>query len=186
MATPFGHTLMGLAVGQLGAPRSLTVSWRWYLFAIVAANAADLDFLPGLVVGDMNRYHHLASHSLGATAIFGIAVWLIVRRFSERAIQVAALGALMYSSHILVDYISEDSRLPYGIPVFWPLSEQFYVSPWTVLGGVKHGVPGDALSTVMHHIFSWHNLTTLGIEAIVVLPVFVAAWWVNRVRISSR
>jgi len=173
---------MGVAVGQLGAPRSFAQSWYWLLFSVFAANAADLDFFPGLLAGDMNVYHHAATHSFGAAAMFALIVWAVARRFSQRAGRIAVLGGLIYTSHVLVDYITEDSRSPYGIPLFWPFSNEYYISPWTILGGVKHGVPGDSLATVMGHIFSWHNLKTLGLEAIVIVPVLVVIWWINRIR----
>lgn len=177
---------MGLAVGQIGARGSLADSWRWYLFAAFAANAADLDFLPGLLVGDMNAYHHAASHSLGASVIFGLAAWLVAMRFGDRAVQFGVLGGLIYSSHVLVDYITSDSRSPYGIPVLWPFSDEYFISPVIVLGGIKHGVPGDDLWTVMGHIFSWHNLMALTWEAMFIVPVFVATWWIHRTWASAR
>ena len=54
------------------------VGWPRLLLAIVLANAADLDMIPGILVGEPNRYHHVGfSHSL----LFAVAAfWLDTKR----------------------------------------------------------------------------------------------------------
>lgn len=173
---------MGLAVGHVGATGEQRRSWAWLILVIVAANAADLDFLPGLLVGDLNRYHHLAAHSLGAALLFGAGVGVVARRFSGAPLRIGALAALVYASHLLGDYVTVDERAPYGIPLFWPLSERFFISPITFLGAVKHGNPGDGHLAVLLDIFSTHNLRTIGLELLLLLPALAVILWTRRPR----
>src|ERR1041385_6780612 len=82
--SPVGHSIAGLIAYQVapeidGLARRQVIAL--YLFA---ANAPDLDFLPGLLVGDPNRFHHGVSHSGGLALLFAIAVSLILRRRSRR------------------------------------------------------------------------------------------------------
>jgi hypothetical protein len=79
MPSPVGHSLMGYVIyGATGltGDRNWTVSML-YLFA---ANAPDLDFLPGLVIGNLSKYHHGPSHSVGFAILFGIVASLFFSR----------------------------------------------------------------------------------------------------------
>lgn len=174
MATPLGHGLAGIAVGVLG--HGSVPSRRWYLFAAVAGNAADLDLVPGLLSGDVNRFHQLASHSLLAAVLFGAGVALVLRRRHAAALRVGCVASAMYASHLLLDFFTRDARAPFGLPLLWPLSNEHFISPWSLFGGVRHGVPGDGLGTVLGEILSWQNLGQLGLEALVLGPVLLLFW----------
>ena len=64
MPLPVAHSLAGLAVFKgLDADGTL-LAWRRLLAAVVIANIADLDLVPGIFAGEPNRYHHVGfSHS---------------------------------------------------------------------------------------------------------------------------
>ena len=47
-------------------------------FYIFIANAPDLDFLPGLIIGKPNLYHHGISHSLGIGILFSLILAFII------------------------------------------------------------------------------------------------------------
>ena len=74
MASPLGHSLLGLTFGRIFPLVEIIHPWKWHLFYIVAANAADLDFLPGFFVGDINRYHQGVTHTFLSAAVFGIII----------------------------------------------------------------------------------------------------------------
>lgn len=179
MATPVGHSLIGLAVGHVGAERSWWRCWPWYAFVVVCANAADLDFVPGLLVGEPNRYHHLATHSLTAAIVFGALVGLVAMRFHGRPLRIGVVGALIYASHLLGDYLTVDQRAPYGIPLFWPFADGFYIAPVTPLSAVQHGLPGDGNAAVLTHIFSPHNVATIAVELALLVPLFAVVGWLR-------
>jgi inner membrane protein len=176
MATPLGHGILGIAAGRFGMRWVGDVDWRWYLFAAVAANAADLDFVPGLFVGDLNRFHHQISHSILAALVFGLLASLTLWRFTATPARVGVVGAGLYGTHLLLDCVTYDGRLPHGMPLLWPFSDAYYAAPFTLFGGVKHGVPGDGSLAVFAQMLSWQNLRIMGIEVLVLLPVAVLLW----------
>ncbi|HED14885.1 MAG TPA: metal-dependent hydrolase, partial [Gammaproteobacteria bacterium] len=164
MSTPLGHSLLGLISGQLVPPATATVQRQWLILSVVAGNAADLDFLPGLLSGDLNRYHHQASHSLLAALLVGILVWRLLAHRYAQAGRAGLLTTLAYCSHLLADYLTADYRPPLGIPLFWPFSPDYFLSPYILLDGVKHGMPGDSSLTSLLQILSWQNLQLLLME----------------------
>ena len=46
----------------------------------------------------------------------------------ERALRVAAICAAAYGSHLLLDWLAIDRRMPYGLQVLWPFSDGWYIS----------------------------------------------------------
>src|ERR1044071_7547790 len=63
MPSPVGHSLAGLIAYQIAPEIDGMARGRVVALYLLAANAPDLDFLPGLIVGDPNRFHHGISHS---------------------------------------------------------------------------------------------------------------------------
>lgn len=191
MASPIGHALLGLAVSRgveapgglpasggrgAGRPSTLRSSPPWLLpaLAALAAVAPDLDFLPGILLGDPNRFHQLRSHTLLAAALAGLAAGLGARALRVRAaVRIGSVVALGYASHLLLDVFTHDPRAPVGIPALWPLSTEFVHAPWSVFRGIRHGVPGQGLGTMLGELFSLHNLVAVGIEVGVTLPVLL-------------
>jgi membrane-bound metal-dependent hydrolase YbcI (DUF457 family) len=138
MATPIGHALAGCAIAACARPR---LKPGILIFAGVAANAADLDFIPGWLIGDAGRYHHTGSHSLAAALLFGVLAALIARcwRPTRGAVSLGALGALAYASHPLLDALSMDTGFPYGCPLLWPFSEHYFIAPRALFQDVYRG-----------------------------------------------
>ena len=186
MASPVGHSLIGLTVAHLTGRRLPVATWGWFWFVLLAANAADLDFLPGLLLGDMNRFHHQASHSLGAAVIFGIVVAAFARRFSDSARAWGLSGSAIYISHLLGDLIAADYGAPYGIPLWWPFSMEYVISPLPVFASIHHGDPSEATRHVLAQIFSTHNLRAIGREILLIAPLLLGAWYFHRRTVNTR
>jgi len=183
MASPVGHSLLALSIA-LAQKNTQKLSTRlMLLFVIVSANLADLDFLPGLLIGDMNRFHHGASHSLVfalSYALICYLIWHLVHR--ENAPIVGWLGFIAYSSHLLADYIADDLGAPYGIPLFWPFSPTYWILDPPILRSFSHGNVGSETTTVLLHIFSWHNVASIVIEVLIFLPLLLIGWIIHRKR----
>jgi len=186
MATPLGHGLIGLAMARAGQPASGPSLRAWALFGAVAANAPDFDFIPGLLVGDPNRFHQLGSHSLLAVVMFALAAGLFARRWPGQWLPVALWSGGFYASHLVLDMLTFDGRPPYGLPLFWPWSADHFIAPVTPLHGVRHGVPGDGLLTVFGNIFSGYNLKVIGAELLLVGPFALFFWWMGARRWRGR
>jgi len=78
MATPVGHMLMGASTLALSGPRRARA--RLVALGALVGAAPDLDFLPGLVLGDPARFHHGPTHSLGFALLAALATWLLASR----------------------------------------------------------------------------------------------------------
>ncbi|MCG6872498.1 MAG: metal-dependent hydrolase [Gammaproteobacteria bacterium] len=181
MATPVGHGLLGLALSEFARRRGEMPNWHWLVFVVFAACAPDLDFLPGLLVGDANRYHQGVSHSLLAAVLFGAVSGLVAWRLGASGRWWGVFAAWVYLSHLLLDLFTRDGRLPYGIPLFWPISNTTYIAPLTPFGGVRHGVPGDSVVSVLGDVFSLHNLWVLSAEALMLAPFAAVVYlWARR------
>lgn len=181
MASPLGHALVGLALAGPLAPRTAPrARWKWYALTALAANAADLDFAAGLVVGDINRYHHGITHSLGAAALFGALAALIAGRWWPDRLRVALGAALAYGSHIAVDAFSGGHHEFFARgclqPAFWPLSCQPLPVIWPLFHGIHHGGRGDSVATFFARLLSLNNATAVAIEFALTLPLTVASF----------
>ncbi len=195
MASPVGHALVGLALaGPLAPALPIRSRLKWCALVVVAANAADLDFAAGLAVGDINRYHHGVTHSLGAAAIFGALVALFAGRWWPDRLRVALGSALAYGSHILVDAFSGGQREFFARgclqPAFWPLSDQPLPVIWPLFHGIHHGVRGDSLATFFQRLLSMNNGVALAIEFALTLPLVVVSFhlaqWLRQLEMARQ
>lgn len=115
MPSPIGHVLAGVASGC-----AISGQKGWASLAIfgIAGVVADIDLLLPL-------QHRGPSHSIGAvTLVVAAAVALKARGSSRFALSIAAA----YASHLLLDWLGEDTWIPYGIAALWPFSSAHYVS----------------------------------------------------------
>ena len=175
MATPIGHSLAGFAVTGVLPQRA---ALRSLIPVVLMANAADLDFLPGIFVGMPALYHHGLSHSLGAAAIVSLLGALVMSRFGVAPRAGFAVCFLAYASHLVLDLFAPDARPPFGIPLFWPLSDSYVAAPVTVLPGVHHAGRTDA--SVMEWVLGIlvaRNVGAIGIEVALFAPL---AWLAAR------
>jgi inner membrane protein len=156
MPSPVGHLLGGAAV-YLAGTTSERRSRILLAITLVGSVAPDLDFLPGIVIGDMRAFHHGISHSVVFALLFGGLV-LVVARFltSENAPHVSLLATLAYTSHVLLDLVSvnEGTR---GVPLLWPLSDEELGFPLQVFGHFRYGDITEGIWSVVR----WVNVGPL-------------------------
>ena len=168
MATPIGHILAGAAIGTFlsrasDAPRAVFIG-------AVAGMAADFDFLPGIMVGNVGLFHHGQSHSFAFALLATILAMLVAKTSRSHW---ALLVGLAYASHIVLDLLTFDDSPPHGIPIFWPWSTEVFHSPVTLFPNVPWG-GGFVLST--------HNFNLLIREIGFLGPLFLAALFYARRR----
>ena len=131
--------------------------------------AADLDFLPGLVVGDPARFHNAFTHSFAFAGAVGAL--LALARPADRG-RWMILGAMAFASHLLLDYLTFDDSPPFGIPLYWPWSSSRFTSAAPVFDNVVRS-GGAAMIR--------HNLRVAGIESLLIAPAAAAiCWWRHR------
>lgn len=180
MPSPIGHSLVGAALAVVCLMRRdakgplVRRVWnlRWPLLGCaLLANAPDLDFVPGLLVGNFNAFHHGYSHSLGWVLLFSTSVWWMGKGCGQacHAGTWAVILAVVLS-HLVADFLCEDGSPPYGVMFFWPLHDGWYVSPISVFAAMKK----DTVAAV----FQWSNLGPACREMVIGFLLFgsMLAW----------
>jgi inner membrane protein len=101
---------------------------------ILVANAPDLDFIPQIITGV--RYHHGISHSLFLVTIVAATCGFLAAHQGTRPRVRWWLTCLAVGwSHLLLDFFTEGGR---GMPLLWPLVDDFYQSSWFVFPAIRH------------------------------------------------
>lgn len=173
MASPVGHALVAILAGRMREARSVP-TWRWFALASLATIAPDLDFVPGALIGDVNRFHHGISHSLGAALLFG----LIVSTFTRRArLRIGFAAGALYASHLVLDYLTIDSKPPVGQPLLWPISSTHFAMQAPVLMGIRHNADSGWWGFVID-VLSTHNLRAALREVLLIAPLVMFVWLV--------
>src|SRR6266852_942101 len=184
MALCFSHTAAGYlayeAVRPAGAHRP-----AWLAAAVALANAADLDFVPGIFLGRPGMFHRGVTHTVAAVAVVGalvaLAGWL-ARRPPGHSGRVALWASATYASHLLLDFFTIDSRPPHGGRFLWPLSDAFYLSPVTPLSEIV--VDGSGRAAFFASLVAPHTVPVWA-EEITVLVLAVAAVHALRAVVAS-
>jgi inner membrane protein len=184
LASPLGHALAGLAIGLAAEPRGARTDLKLLAACAAFAIAPDLDFLPGLLfAGRPALYHQGASHSVFAALACSLAgAWLLARDPRQRTRVGLALFAA-YLSHLALDWLGSDARLPIGMPLLWPFSDATWISPVAVLPGMRHTLPGrESSADWIVDVLSLANLRALLVELALVGPLLLLALWRRRRR----
>ena len=150
MPSPVGHSLIGMAIGILyylpkskysELIKSLSTYRKQLFFSVLLANSADVDYLPGLIVGDFNRYHQGMTHSFGWIGILlffsGLYLWYSSASNCRKLLLFIFLCTF---SHLLADFLGSDGRPPIGIQIFWPWSHGHYAATHSVFHQL-HNLP---------------------------------------------
>ena len=85
--------------------------------------------------------HRRMTHSVGAVVVVfivatGVTGW-VTRRFGRHALAIGCVCAAACASHLLMDWLSLDAQLPYGIQALWPFSNQWYIAPRAIFPGTE-------------------------------------------------
>ncbi|MGQ0735471.1 MAG: metal-dependent hydrolase [Acidobacteriota bacterium] len=167
MPTPIGHALAGAAIAwSAEAIYRSPVRMRGRVsLAVVCAGLAvspDLD----LVSLPM---HRMMTHSLVAAMFAGLVVGVVCQRLDRSAAWLpAAICGLAYASHILLDWLGADTKIPEGVQMLWPFSERWFISPWKVFRRTQ--LKGFFTMPVI-----LSNSVTMVVELLIVGPIALGA-----------
>lgn len=144
----------------------------WWL--ILAANLADFDLIPGLLLGDHALFHRTFSHSISGSVLFALIVYTICSWHGHRnPARITALMFAAYASQLLLDWLSLDPGPVSGIPLFWPFSQEHYMADPVVF-----------LSIERDHLLSpeiiIQNIKAVALETALLAPPAVLLWWWRR------
>jgi membrane-bound metal-dependent hydrolase YbcI (DUF457 family) len=178
MPTPVAHSLAGAAVALVSSTQR-PFDRKLFIASVAAASFPDVDFGISFLVG--RNVHHYFTHSLGFTALFTAAAYLLARASARGrpGFDALVLGGC-YLSHILLDLFSKDTAAPYGMQLLWPLSNEFFISPVLVFDDIWRGT--------LARLFGLHNWIAVAREFLIAGPATALAflWWRRRrIRINA-
>jgi hypothetical protein len=175
MPSPVAHILAGAAVHLAGTTKG-SRSKLVLVLTLLGSIAPDLDFLPGILIGNMGAFHHGISHSLTFSVLFGAMVFFFVRRVDKSvALQAGMLAAFAYATHIGLDFVgvNEGTR---GVPIFWPLSDERLGFGLNLFGHFRWGDIRDGIGSIIR----WENVVPVLLEILVVGSVVLLLFYRDR------
>jgi membrane-bound metal-dependent hydrolase YbcI (DUF457 family) len=179
MPSPIAHLTAGYAIYHLyknKLPKSTYHFWQlpfqWLLIAGLSL-LPDLDFLFGLVFGDIEKYHNNFSHSL----LFGFLIALIFSSsaywvYRSHFLMLFMVSLMSYDFHIIMDIFTGER----GVMLFWPIVQDRFSSPVKLFIGVQWG---EGLISI------WHLWTILS-ELIFFLIVFIGLNFFDKGKTTAR
>ena len=177
MPTPVGHSLMGLILYTERKGVNWNLNWKDMLLFLLVANLADIDFLPGFLAGNPNKFHHGMTHSISFAVLSGTVLGLIYY-LKERKdfLKYFSIFSIVYFSHLVLDYFGKDTKFPFGEQLFWPFSKNFFLSPIALFSDVSKASSSDIF---IQSLFNWHNLGTVILEVAIFLPILWLVKFLN-------
>lgn len=167
--SPVLHSFTGFVLDRItcDAPSRHRLHTLVPIALILAANAPDLDFVAGMLVGEPTRFHRGASHSLLLAGLFGLAAfvlahwsgWWSPRRFG-------LLMCLAFTSHIFLDMLSPLGDPERGVALAWPLIDERYSFPVRIFLGVRFDPRTDDFLKGL--VFQRHNFYVVMSEVVLV------------------
>lgn len=140
----------------------------WWL--ILAANFADFDLVPSLLMGDHSLFHRTLSHSIPAAVLFALLVYAVCWWRGCRApVRATLLMFAAYTSQLLVDWLSYDPGPVSGLPLLFPFSGEHYMADPTLFLNIER----DNLFTAAVII---HNFKAVLLELAVLGPPAAVMW----------
>lgn len=107
----------------------------WFWLVILSTNAPDIDFLPGLIMGNEGLFHRGAGHSVGGAAFYGLLVLagaLFLTRSPGAGLRASLAAFALFTLHLILDLFGRDPGPPHGIKLLWPFTERYFLSAWAL------------------------------------------------------
>jgi inner membrane protein len=174
LASPAAHSLAG-AIIFLAARRKGNGSHRELLWIVLAANLADLDFIPGLLVGEPSLYHRAFSHSIPAALLFAVVVYAVCWRGRHpQPVRMTVLMFAAYASQLTLDWLSFDPGPVVGIPLFLPFSQEHFMADPTLFLNIER-------TGLLSGPVILHNIKAVLLELLILGPPAALLWlWQKR------
>jgi hypothetical protein len=84
----------------------------------------------------------------------------------------------VYGTHLLLDYFTHDGSRPIGIPLFWPFTQEHLIAPVEIFASIHRGG--------METLFGPHNLGALLREALILVPLALAAYLKSQRKLGDK
>jgi membrane-bound metal-dependent hydrolase YbcI (DUF457 family) len=178
MPSPIIHSATGYLIYRLAKDRLPSVEKNGarlvpvlLVTSLLFSLLPDFDALPGLLAGDMGRFHNHWTHSLVVglgLAMLGAS--LIRWRYNSGFLIPFLVAFSSYALHVVMDYFTYDSR---GVMFVWPFSSDRFASDFILFYGVRWS---EGWLAVEH-------LMTLATELIFVMAIYGLVFGVGKIRL---
>jgi membrane-bound metal-dependent hydrolase YbcI (DUF457 family) len=108
--------LVGAAAAEGVSALTPVPRYRAWMVGAAFALLPDIDYAYRIATGEFAPIERSLTHSLLATAVVALAVWLVAGR------RWAAVAGAGYASHLLADLLQHQRRT--SVALFWPLQER--------------------------------------------------------------
>lgn len=126
MPLPIIHSYAGYQIYKLSLGKDEAKTWKMAALFMFLANLADLDMIPGMLIGNPEVFHRSITHSLGAAFVIALLVGAAAKKFKNFSFFKMFLVSLnAYFSHVALDYITGSVRF-----MLWPF--KVAVKPLTI------------------------------------------------------
>jgi len=171
MCSPVGHSLAGYAL-YLACNKNckLIGDWKKIILYFFAANAPDLDFIPGIFTGSANRFHHGISHTLGFSLLFALCMYMIPRFRTKKDF---VIFFSLYFGHVVIDFLTADTSAPFGVMLFWPFTQKYFISSFSLFSDIHHLFLSD--------LFDLHNIGAMAWETALFLFIIVLLTFARKI-----
>jgi inner membrane protein len=160
---------MGYIVHRATSQPVAVNNWSVIALYVFAANAPDLDFIPGLFVGQLSRFHRGPSHSVGFAVLFATLATVCFRQRTR----VFVMAFSLYLSHVLLDSLVQDPSPPHGVPLLWPFRSEYYMAPFAFFP--RFDYDASSISAFVSALFSFNNLVAVTTEIALLFPLLILA-----------
>jgi len=172
MATTMGHSLLGYVLYLIFyKDYKLFKNWKIIALYVFAANAPDLDFIPGIFIGDANKFHHGISHTLGFSILFALGMYVISKFKRKKDFMIFFL---LYFGHVLIDFLAADTSPPFGVMLFWPFTKRYFICPYSIFL--------DIHKATLSGLFDLHNLMAIVWEMIIFSPIIILLIIIRKIK----
>ncbi|RTZ91451.1 MAG: hypothetical protein DSY91_05025 [Deltaproteobacteria bacterium] len=170
MPTPIAHSIVSLTLSNGKQERGSLL--KWAAFWVVLGNFADLDFIPGILMGEPGRFHHGVTHTIFFAVILAAGAYrLYPVLFKGRKVHFWVFLSVT-ASHLFLDCLTLDTVAPFGLPLLWPFSHTYFRFPFSLFLNVNRAMDLNVL-------FTWHNLLAISLEIFLTLPILLIVWIVR-------
>jgi membrane-bound metal-dependent hydrolase YbcI (DUF457 family) len=184
MPSPIGHALAGVAAAWTADLVPGDRLWRtaprdasWYARAgngltLACACLAVLPDLDLVMLPFKPETHRTVTHSVGAAVVVGLTAAAMAGRARRPAARVSLMCAAAYATHLLLDWLGADRFPPFGLQMFWPFSDGWFISGWDLF---RQTARRQLMSPAIIRL----NALAIAQEMAILVPILVALWLVR-------
>jgi inner membrane protein len=136
-----------------------------------------------MILGDPGMFHRQVTHSVMTAVLVSLLVAIVARKFQTDAKYWSILTLSLYLSHLGLDMLLNDPAPPYGIQLFWPISETYFIFPVSLFGRFDYFDPEVGM---WRTIFSLPNLFAVLREALIMSLPVALSWQVTNLQTPKR